>query len=72
MFGKNGSKVKGFVKVCPNCLSANLNVRIFDLGSFYDCKDCGMKEFYPLEFDESKLAKAKQELIKNVSNKKKK
>ncbi len=62
MFKKESKK---FVKVCPICLSPNLSVRIFDMGSYYDCKDCDMKQFYPLEFEEKDL----EELRKKVKKK---
>lgn len=67
-----GEKKKKFVKVCPNCLSPNLSVRIFDMGSYYDCRECGLKEFYPLEFPSDELEKAQKELKKTTVKKIKK
>ncbi|MCX6803368.1 MAG: hypothetical protein NTY48_02230 [Candidatus Diapherotrites archaeon] len=71
-----------FVKVCPNCLSTKLSVRIFDVGYYYDCKDCGAKEFYPLEFSVEGLKKilekkalkdkSKNNKLKNKSKSKRK
>lgn len=55
---------KKFIKVCPHCLSPNLSVRIFDMGSYYDCRECNSKEFYPWEFAEKDLKKAKEKLNK--------
>lgn len=71
VFAKKKSEKKVFVKVCPNCLSDKIVTRIFDMGFYYSCNNCGFKDFYPLEFEEKDLKKIleKRKEIKPVKKK---
>jgi len=59
-----------FVKVCFECLSTKLSVRIFDVGHYYDCNECNAKSFFPMEFLKNDLPKARELLAKTLSKSK--
>ncbi len=64
-------KIKGhFVKICPDCFSSKLSVRIFDAGHYYDCLSCGKTSFYPMEFDADALDTLRAGYAKKVVKKK--
>jgi len=53
-------KKKVFVKVCPNCFSTKINSHLGLTGEGYKCMNCGIDNFYPLEFENGKEPKIKK------------
>jgi len=56
MFGKK----EKFVKVCPACMSTNINSHLGFTGEGYKCMACAFDNFYPIEIKEEDLGKLKK------------